>query len=138
MGRSNEIGEKISMSVNQKRMLLERFSLYTNELEQALHAEDEELIDEYMEKREQIIQQVNELDRSVNAAEREYAEEELHSFLASLIEKDKQIKQLMEQKKESFASELRKIRASKRMHTSYNTKGYASEGFFVDKTIKSK
>lgn len=141
MGRSHEIGEKDGISMmyaTEKKKLLEFFFFNTCEAEKCLLEERYEDIGEWMDRRETIIKQINQLDCQVVPSEKEKAREGMQLLLNELVGKEAVLKQLMIQKKNELSREMQKLNLSKKTNDAYRGNGYFGEGMFFDTTLKPK
>jgi len=135
----NEISEELGgagMDQNTKRAFFQRFLVITEELEINLIAGNVESIEKYLDQRQEIIDQVTMFDREMNAGDSVTVTQSLRPLIKQALEKDRIVMELLNKRKSSIATELEKIKASRRMKQIYQKKGNTGYGYFFDQKIK--
>lgn len=139
MDRSNKNCETEIKKMYSKEKLryLEQFLAYTEELILALEEERYDDLDRLLEKRQQIIEAVDELDTKAEPQLVKASKPLYLSLFAKIGERDRQFHELAKKRRKEAASELQRIQTSKKLNRSYLNTSYHSEGYYIDQTIGS-
>lgn len=120
------------MYKEEKRRLLEQFYQYTLELEKQLLKEEALGLADLLNKREELIQGIGELDANQPENTVKQTKLELSDLLGCMIQKEAHVKLLMQQKKDQLSEELQKLQVSKKANQAYQKKGFSFDGSFID------
>lgn len=126
------------MYIDKKKELLTAFLQLTCELEEMLEREEYEQLDEKLNERQRIIEAVNELDRQIGTEQARQATVHMESLLRMAAKKESEVYSKMVHHKNKLGEELQKINRSKRLNQSYQDTPYNTDGYFIDRTLRSR
>lgn len=121
----------VKTMIDVKQKLFHQYYELTLRALQSLEGENVEEVNDWLQKREEIARQVDEIDQTSHSV---LKNDTIRDIIRSIQEADKQLIQLLHQRKSEAEVKLKEIRKAKQLQRMYNDdQVYTEEGVFYDK-----